>query len=71
LLDINVATPNGVSNHLLIKMRPPDHEHKRDDTPPAKRPEDQKLEARSDGKPSAKKIAAKPPEKKNEAVKLK
>jgi hypothetical protein len=24
LLDINVATPNGVSNHLLIKMQPPD-----------------------------------------------
>jgi hypothetical protein len=24
LLDINVATPNGVSNHLLIKMDPPD-----------------------------------------------
>ena len=23
LLDINVATPNGVSNHLLIKMAPP------------------------------------------------
>ena len=33
LLDINVATPNGVSNHLLIKMRPSDHEHKRDDLP--------------------------------------
>ena len=24
LLDINVATPNGVSNHLLIKMAAPD-----------------------------------------------
>jgi hypothetical protein len=24
LLDINVATPNGASNHLLIKMAPPD-----------------------------------------------
>ena len=24
LLDINVATPNGVSNHLLIEMAPPD-----------------------------------------------
>ena len=71
LLDINVATPNGVSNHLLIKMRPPDNEHKRDDAPPAKRPEDQKLEARSDGKPAAKKIAAKPHEKKDEAAKLK
>jgi hypothetical protein len=28
LLDINVATPNGVSNHLLIKMAPPDPHRK-------------------------------------------
>jgi hypothetical protein len=28
LLDINVATPNGVSNHLLIKMDPPDPDRK-------------------------------------------
>ena len=28
LLDINLATPNGVSNHLLIKMRPPDKDRK-------------------------------------------
>jgi hypothetical protein len=28
LLDINVATPNGVSNHLLIKMRSPDPHRK-------------------------------------------
>ena len=28
LLDINVATPNGVSNHLLIRMRAPDARHK-------------------------------------------
>jgi hypothetical protein len=28
LLDINVGTPNGVSNHLLIKMMPPDPAHK-------------------------------------------
>jgi hypothetical protein len=28
LLDINVATPNGASNHLLIKMRSPDHRRK-------------------------------------------
>jgi hypothetical protein len=28
LLDINVATPNGVSNHLLIKMAPPRHDQK-------------------------------------------
>ena len=30
LLDINVATPNGVSNHLLIEMVPPDPQRKRD-----------------------------------------
>jgi hypothetical protein len=28
LLDINIATPNGVSNHLLIKMAPPDPHRK-------------------------------------------
>jgi hypothetical protein len=28
LLDINVATPNGASNHLLIKMRPADSRRK-------------------------------------------
>jgi hypothetical protein len=28
LLDINVATPNGVSNHLLIKMAPPPDPHR-------------------------------------------
>ena len=28
LLDINVATPNGVSNHLLIKMASPDPSRK-------------------------------------------
>ena len=28
LLDINVATPNGVSNHLLIRMEPPDPDRK-------------------------------------------
>jgi hypothetical protein len=28
LLDINVATPNGASNHLLIKMRPADPRRK-------------------------------------------
>jgi hypothetical protein len=28
LLDINVATPNGVSNHLLIKMAPPHPDQK-------------------------------------------
>jgi hypothetical protein len=28
LLDINVATPNGVSNHLLIKMAPPHADQK-------------------------------------------
>jgi hypothetical protein len=30
LLDINVATPNGVSNHLLIELAPPDPRRKRD-----------------------------------------
>ena len=30
LLDINVATPNGVSNHLLIEMAPPDPQRKRE-----------------------------------------
>ena len=30
LLDINVATPNGVSNHLLIEMVPPDPQRKRE-----------------------------------------
>jgi hypothetical protein len=28
LLDINMATPNGVSNHLLIKMRTASHDRK-------------------------------------------
>jgi hypothetical protein len=28
LLDISVATPNGVSNHLLMKMHPPRPDHK-------------------------------------------
>ena len=30
LLDINVATPNGVSNHLLVEMVPADPQRKRD-----------------------------------------
>ncbi|HZW30143.1 MAG TPA: hypothetical protein VFF52_05505, partial [Isosphaeraceae bacterium] len=34
LLDINVATPNGVSNHLLIKMMPPDPLRKREPAEP-------------------------------------
>ena len=29
LLDINVATPNGVSNHLLIKIAPPPDPHRK------------------------------------------
>ncbi len=29
LLDLSVATPNGVSNHLLIEMHPPCPDHKR------------------------------------------
>src|SRR5262249_12776247 len=35
LLDINVATPNGVSNHLLIKMVPPDPFRRRVPAEPA------------------------------------
>jgi hypothetical protein len=35
LLDINVATPNGVSNHLLIKMVPPDPSRRREPAEPA------------------------------------
>ena len=34
LLDINVATPNGVSNHLLIKMVPPDPSRRREPAEP-------------------------------------
>ena len=36
LLDINVATPNGVSNHLLIKMEP---------SSPDRKPADEKTNA--------------------------
>jgi len=36
LLDIDVATPNGASNHLLIKMAPPD--------PHRKQPAEEKVE---------------------------
>ncbi len=35
LLDISVATPNGVSNHLLMKMRPPRPDHKESDKDPS------------------------------------
>ena len=35
LLDISVATPNGVSNHLLMKMRPPRPDHKESDKGPS------------------------------------
>ena len=35
LLDISVATPNGVSNHLLMKMRPPRPDHKQSDKDPS------------------------------------
>ncbi len=35
LLDISVATPNGVSNHLLMKMRPPRPDHKPSDKDPS------------------------------------
>ena len=47
LLDVSVATPNGVSNHLLMKMRPPRPDHKpsdadptdkKDQKPPPKKP---------------------------------
>ncbi len=41
LLDINVATPNGVSNHLLIKMRQPDRDRKQH--------HDEKLGKQADG----------------------
>ena len=35
LLDISVATPNGVSNHLLMKMRSPRPDHKPSDKDPS------------------------------------
>ncbi len=35
LLDISVATPNGVSNHLLMKMRPPRPDHMQSDKDPS------------------------------------
>jgi hypothetical protein len=35
LLDISVATPNGVSNHLLMKMRPPRPDHKPSEEDPS------------------------------------
>jgi len=39
LLDISVATPNGVSNHLLMKMRPPRPDHKQSDGDPSEKKE--------------------------------
>jgi hypothetical protein len=49
LLDINVATPNGVSNHLLIKMRPADPSRKRpEEAKPAKHPNEENSEKPAD-----------------------
>jgi hypothetical protein len=45
LLDINVATPNGVSNHLLIEMVPPDPQRRRE--PAGAHAEKDKAEART------------------------
>jgi hypothetical protein len=45
LLDINVATPNGVSNHLLIEMVAPGPQRKRE--PAAAQAEPDKAEART------------------------
>ncbi len=48
LLDISVATPNGVSNHLLMKMRPPRPDHK-----PDKENEAEKKEVKPESKDEA------------------
>jgi len=47
LLDVSVATPNGVSNHLLIEMHPPceDHKASRENTPIAKAASPRELDA--------------------------
>lgn len=64
LLDINVATPNGVSNHLLIKMRPPDSRRKSaEDAKLERRPDDEKSEAPTDGQKQDKTPESAKPEK--------
>jgi hypothetical protein len=43
LLDIDVATPNGASNHLLIKMAPPHPDHKPSLEAITEKPKDERL----------------------------
>ena len=59
LLDINVATPNGVSNHLLIEVNPPCSDHKR----PERGKTAAKAPLEGDGSPTSLETALRPKEK--------
>jgi hypothetical protein len=61
LLDINVATPNGVSNHLLVRMLPPCPDKKPAEKKKPSKPEPPKKE--HDAKAEPKKTAEAPPKK--------